>query len=73
VTRDWVKPGAVVVDVGINRLPDGRVVGDCDPEVREVARLVTPVPGGVGPMTVAMMLSNVVTAAERFARRAIAG
>lgn len=73
VTRDWVKPGAVVVDVGINRLADGRVVGDCAPEVRDVAHLVTPVPGGVGPMTVAMMLSNVVTAAERFARRDLAG
>lgn len=66
VTADWVKPGAVVIDVGINRLADGRVVGDCDfAGVREQASLVSPVPGGVGPMTVAMLLANVVTAAER--------
>ncbi len=66
VERGWVKPGAVVIDIGINRLADGRVVGDCDFEaVREVASLVTPVPGGVGPMTVAMLLSNTVMAAER--------
>jgi len=66
VTGDWVKPGAVVIDVGINRLADGRVVGDCDFEsVREKASLVSPVPGGVGPMTVAMLLANVVSAAER--------
>lgn len=66
VERSWVKPGAVVIDIGINRLADGRVVGDCDFEaVREVASLVTPVPGGVGPMTVAMLLSNTVMGAER--------
>jgi methylenetetrahydrofolate dehydrogenase (NADP+)/methenyltetrahydrofolate cyclohydrolase len=65
VTADWVKPGAVVIDVGINRLDDGRVVGDCADAVREVASLVTPVPGGVGPMTVAMLLANTVFAAER--------
>jgi len=66
VTGDWVKPGAVVIDVGINRLADGRVVGDCDfASVSAKASLVTPVPGGVGPMTVAMLLVNVVSAAER--------
>ncbi len=66
VTADWIKPGAVVIDVGINRLDDGRVVGDIDFEgVRERASLVTPVPGGVGPMTVAMLLANVASAAER--------
>ena len=66
VEQSWVKPGAVVIDIGINRLADGRVVGDVDFEaVREVASLVTPVPGGVGPMTVAMLLSNTAMAAER--------
>ncbi len=66
VTADWVKPGAIVIDVGINRLDDGRVVGDVDFEgVRERASLITPVPGGVGPMTVAMLLANVASAAER--------
>ena len=66
VTADWVKADAVVIDVGINRLPDGRIAGDCDFEaVRRKASFVTPVPGGVGPMTVAMLLANVVFAAER--------
>jgi len=66
VRGDWVKPGAVVIDVGINRLADGRVVGDCEAdEVARVASLMTPVPKGVGPMTVAMLLSNVTLAAER--------
>lgn len=65
VEASWVKPGAVVIDVGINRLDDGRVVGDCADSVREVASKVTPVPGGVGPMTVAMLLANTVMAAER--------
>ena len=71
VTADMVKPGAVVVDVGINRIDDptseqgSRLVGDVDFEgVREVASWITPVPGGVGPMTVAMLLSNTVQAAE---------
>ncbi len=59
-----VKPGAAVVDVGINRTPAG-VVGDVDPSVAEVASWLTPVPGGVGPMTVAMLLANTVQAAER--------
>jgi methylenetetrahydrofolate dehydrogenase (NADP+)/methenyltetrahydrofolate cyclohydrolase len=64
VTRDMVKPGAVVIDVGINRDADGRLCGDVDFDgVREVAAAITPVPGGVGPMTVAMLMSNTVAAA----------
>ncbi len=69
VTREWVKPGAVVVDVGINRVagPDGavRTVGDVDPAAGDVAGWLSPVPGGVGPMTVAMLLRNVCEAALR--------
>ena len=66
VTADMIKPGAAVIDVGINRLPDGKLCGDVDFEsVRAVAGWITPVPGGVGPMTVAMVISNVVQAAER--------
>jgi methylenetetrahydrofolate dehydrogenase (NADP+)/methenyltetrahydrofolate cyclohydrolase len=66
VTRDMVKPGAVVIDVGINRDADGRLCGDVDFEgVRDVASAITPVPGGVGPMTVAMLMSNTVAAAAR--------
>lgn len=58
ITAEMVKPGAVVVDVGINRV-DGRLVGDVAyDEVKEVASYITPVPGGVGPMTVAMLLQN---------------
>jgi methylenetetrahydrofolate dehydrogenase (NADP+)/methenyltetrahydrofolate cyclohydrolase len=63
VTAGWVKPGATVVDVGINRV-DGKVVGDVAPEVAEVAGLLSPVPGGVGPMTIAMLLRNTVKAAR---------
>jgi methylenetetrahydrofolate dehydrogenase (NADP+)/methenyltetrahydrofolate cyclohydrolase len=63
-----VKPGAVVIDVGINLVPGGGLVGDVDfAGVKEVASMITPVPGGVGPMTVAMLLANTVTAAERAA------
>jgi len=69
VKPEWIKPGAVVVDVGINRIkqPDGRTmtVGDVDPAVAGVAGWLSPVPGGVGPMTVAMLLRNVVDAALR--------
>lgn len=61
---DWIKPGAAVLDVGITRT-DAGLVGDVDPGVREVAGHVAPMPGGVGPMTRAMLLSNVVEAAER--------
>ena len=73
VRGDWVKPGAVVIDVGINRLPSGEVVGDCaHDEVAARASWLTPVPGGVGPMTVAMLLANVTSAAERAVARRIA-
>ena len=71
VTAEMVKPGAVVIDIGTNRTPDGRLAGDVDfDNVREVAGWITPVPGGVGPMTIAMLLTNTVEAAER--RAAIA-
>ena len=66
VKADWVKPGAAVLDVGITRT-DAGLVGDVDPDVREVAGWLAPMPGGVGPMTRAMLLSNVVEAAERAA------
>lgn len=66
VTADMVKPGAVVIDVGMNRAPEGGLCGDVDFEaVRKVAGAITPVPGGVGPMTIAMLLQNTVLAAER--------
>lgn len=68
VTADMVKPGAAVIDVGINRLLDGTLCGDVDfGPVCERAGWITPVPGGVGPMTVAMVIANVITAAERAA------
>lgn len=68
ITADMVKPGAAVIDVGINRLPDGRVVGDVDfAAVEPVAGAITPVPGGVGPMTITMLLENTLRAAERAA------
>ena len=66
VTGDMIKPGAVVIDVGVNRLPDGKLCGDVDfDSAEEVAAWITPVPGGVGPMTITMLLSNTVLAAER--------
>ena len=69
VTADMVKPGAAVIDVGINRI-DGKVCGDVDFEkVREIAGWITPVPGGVGKMTIAMLLSNTADAAERIPGR----
>ena len=71
VKADWVKPGAYVIDVGINRIPDAtrksgsRLVGDVAyDEVKEVAGAITPVPGGVGPMTIAMLLRNTLRGAE---------
>lgn len=65
ITADVVKPGAAVIDVGINRLPDGRLVGDVDfSGVEKVAGFITPVPGGVGPMTITMLLENTLRAAE---------
>ena len=66
----WVKPGAIVIDVGINRVDDAtrergwRLVGDVHPDVAEVAGWLSPVPGGVGPMTIAMLMENTVAAAE---------
>jgi methylenetetrahydrofolate dehydrogenase (NADP+) / methenyltetrahydrofolate cyclohydrolase len=61
-----VKPGAVVIDVGMNRNEDGKLCGDVDFEaVRQVAGWITPVPGGVGPMTITMLLVNTLEAAER--------
>ncbi len=63
-----LKPGAVVIDVGVNRLPDGKLAGDVDfAAAAQVASLLTPVPGGVGPMTIAMLLGNTLKSAERVA------
>jgi methylenetetrahydrofolate dehydrogenase (NADP+)/methenyltetrahydrofolate cyclohydrolase len=70
VQADWVKPGAAVVDVGVNRVDDSscergyRLAGDVHPDVAEVADYLSPVPGGVGPMTIAMLMFNTVTAAS---------
>ena len=75
VTGDMVKPGATVIDVGVNRIPDPsakrgyRLAGDVDfASVSQVAARITPVPGGVGPLTIAMLMLNTVEAAERLAR-----
>jgi methylenetetrahydrofolate dehydrogenase (NADP+)/methenyltetrahydrofolate cyclohydrolase len=63
VKGDWIKPGATVIDVGINRMPDGKLAGDVDyAEVAQIAGAITPVPGGVGPMTIACLLRNTLTA-----------
>jgi methylenetetrahydrofolate dehydrogenase (NADP+)/methenyltetrahydrofolate cyclohydrolase len=71
ITADMVKPGACVIDVGINRLPNGKLAGDVDFEsVKNVAGHITPVPGGVGPMTITMLLGNTIQAAERLAQKA---
>lgn len=68
VTADMVKPGAVVIDVGINRGTDGKLVGDVDfAAVEPIVSYITPVPGGVGPMTIAMLMKNTLTAAKRAA------
>ena len=70
VTSEWIKEGAVVIDVGINRVDDStrergwRLAGDVHPEVAEKASWLSPVPGGVGPMTIAMLMENTVRAAE---------
>ena len=65
VPGEWVKPGAVVIDVGINRLEDGRLVGDVGfAAAAERASWITPVPGGVGPMTVATLMQNTLEAAD---------
>jgi methylenetetrahydrofolate dehydrogenase (NADP+)/methenyltetrahydrofolate cyclohydrolase len=69
ITGDMIKPGAAVIDVGINRLPDGKLCGDVDfDSAKEVAGWITPVPGGVGPMTITMLVANTVQAAERSAK-----
>jgi methylenetetrahydrofolate dehydrogenase (NADP+)/methenyltetrahydrofolate cyclohydrolase len=66
VTADMVKPGAIVIDVGINRDDNGKLCGDVDfGPVSEIASHITPVPGGVGPMTITMLLMNTLQAAER--------
>jgi 5,10-methylene-tetrahydrofolate dehydrogenase/methenyl tetrahydrofolate cyclohydrolase len=77
VKADWIKPGAVVIDVGTSRVPDptaksgSRLVGDVDfAAAKEVAGAITPVPGGVGPMTIAMLLQNTLHAAEMAGERA---
>ncbi len=67
IPGDWIKPGAIVIDVGINRLDDGRLVGDVEFDVAaERASFITPVPGGVGPMTIASLLENTLYAAENY-------
>ena len=69
VKADMIKEGAVVIDVGINRCDDGKIRGDVDfDSVCDVASYITPVPGGVGPMTITMLLKNTLTAAENFAK-----
>ena len=73
VTGDMVKPGAWVIDVGVNRLETGKLAGDVDfASVENVAAAVTPVPGGIGPMTIAMLMKNTVAAAEQQVARAVA-
>jgi len=70
ITGDMIKPGSTVIDVGMNRLPDGKLTGDVDFEAaRQRAAFITPVPGGVGPMTVTMLIANTVLAAERLVSR----
>ncbi|MBI1820477.1 MAG: bifunctional methylenetetrahydrofolate dehydrogenase/methenyltetrahydrofolate cyclohydrolase FolD [Nitrospirae bacterium] len=72
VTEEMIKAGAAVIDVGINRLPDGKLVGDVDFEkVSKKAGFITPVPGGVGPMTIAMLLSNTLVSAQNALKREI--
>jgi methylenetetrahydrofolate dehydrogenase (NADP+)/methenyltetrahydrofolate cyclohydrolase len=65
IKGEWIKPGAIVIDIGINRLPDGKITGDVEFEVaKERAAFITPVPGGVGPMTVATLMENTLLALE---------
>ena len=69
ITGDMIKPGAAVIDVGINRMDNGKLCGDVDfDSAKEVAGCITPVPGGVGPMTITMLVANTVQAAERVAQ-----
>lgn len=71
IRADWVKPGAIVIDVGTNRVPDGRLVGDVEfEEASKIASAITPVPGGVGPMTIACLLANTLEAAAARAEAA---
>jgi methylenetetrahydrofolate dehydrogenase (NADP+) / methenyltetrahydrofolate cyclohydrolase len=66
ITRDYIQPGATVIDVGINRMPDGKLAGDVNPEdAKALASAYTPVPGGVGPLTIAMLMANTVDLAEQ--------
>jgi methylenetetrahydrofolate dehydrogenase (NADP+)/methenyltetrahydrofolate cyclohydrolase len=66
VRGEWIQPGSIVLDVGINRTADGKLVGDVEFAVAaQRARAITPVPGGIGPMTIACLLENTVTAAQR--------
>jgi methylenetetrahydrofolate dehydrogenase (NADP+) / methenyltetrahydrofolate cyclohydrolase len=66
ITRDFIKPGAIIVDVGMNRKADGKLAGDVDPEgAKALASAYTPVPGGVGPLTIAMLMANTVEIAEQ--------
>ena len=66
VKADWIKPGAIVIDVGINRLDNGKLCGDVDFDAaKDIAGAITPVPGGVGPMTIAYLLSNTIEAAKK--------
>jgi len=65
VKADWIKEGAVVIDVGTNKLEDGKVCGDVDfDEVKDKASIISPSPGGVGPMTIAMLMKNTVQSAK---------
>jgi methylenetetrahydrofolate dehydrogenase (NADP+)/methenyltetrahydrofolate cyclohydrolase len=65
ITRDFIKPGAVIVDVGMNRQADGKLAGDVDPgDAKALASAYTPVPGGVGPLTIAMLMANTVEMAQ---------
>ncbi|MCF6094442.1 bifunctional methylenetetrahydrofolate dehydrogenase/methenyltetrahydrofolate cyclohydrolase FolD [Microaerobacter geothermalis] len=67
ITKEYVSPGAIVIDVGVNRIENGTLVGDVDfEEVRKIASYITPVPGGVGPMTITMLLSNTIKSAKQF-------
>jgi methylenetetrahydrofolate dehydrogenase (NADP+)/methenyltetrahydrofolate cyclohydrolase len=65
ITRDFIKPGAVIVDVGMNRKPDGKLAGDVTEDAKSLASAYTPVPGGVGPLTIAMLMANTVEIAEQ--------
>ncbi|MCD8566464.1 MAG: bifunctional methylenetetrahydrofolate dehydrogenase/methenyltetrahydrofolate cyclohydrolase, partial [Alphaproteobacteria bacterium] len=66
VKGEWIKPGAIVIDVGINRLDSGKLAGDVDFDAAQgIASAITPVPGGVGPMTIACLLQNTIRAAKK--------